>query len=279
MDDKAAREKRYSVLMSVYHKDNPDWLKKAVDSMLAQTVKPCEFVMVKDGPAGETLDRVITEYAQAWPALFKIIQLPENVGVGLAKKEGVLVCTEEFIAIMDADDYSLPDRVEKEYAKFFECPELDVVGCLVDEFIDTIDHVAAHVILPETHEAIVSFAKKRCPIRHPSCLIRKDAILEAGNYRSLRFGEDYELIVRMIQNGCKIYNIPEVHHFVRISKNFYRRRGGAECLKKVYILKRTLLRNGFLSRGEFMVSFGLHMIIIIMPVRLRAFVYRRFLRD
>jgi len=271
-------KEKYSVLMSMYCKDNPTWLKEAIDSMLKQTIKPAEFVIVKDGPIGDELDSVITSYEQAYSGLFKVVPLPENAGLGLALKRGVECCTYDLIARMDSDDISAPNRIEKQLAKLESSPEVDVIGCLVDEFIDSADNVTAHVILPETHKEIANFAIKRCPIRHSSLLFRKEAVIQAGNYRDFLYTEDYELVARMLHIGKNFYNIQEVLLYMRVSKDFYKRRGGVHYLKSVYILKKALLSMGFFSKKDFLVSFVPHAIVILMPGFVRTLIYNRLLR-
>jgi glycosyltransferase involved in cell wall biosynthesis len=222
----------YSVLMPVYAKDNPEWLKTAIDSMLAQTLPPSEFVIVKDGKITDELDLILSKYKEENPALFKITGFPENRGVGLASRLGVETCAFEYIARMDADDYCLPERIEKQFLAFQKNEKLGAVGCMVDEFIGEITNITSHVRLPENHEDIVKFAKKRCPIRHSALLIKKSALLSAGNYGDIRIGEDYDIAVKLIMHGFELYNLPETLVYMRVSPDFFKRRGGIKFLKK-----------------------------------------------
>jgi glycosyltransferase involved in cell wall biosynthesis len=98
--------------MSIYYKENPDFFKVSVESMLNQTLKPEQIVIVKDGKLTEALDEIINEYTSAQPNLFTIVSLEENVGLGLALNEGLKVCRNELVARMDTDDISLPERCE-----------------------------------------------------------------------------------------------------------------------------------------------------------------------
>ena len=193
----------YSVLMSVYYKENPEWLRISIDSMLNQTVFPSEFVLVEDGPLTEELNRVIGKYEKKYKNLFKIIKLEKNQGLGPALKIGVENCSNEYIARMDSDDYSVPERVEKELLIFKKIPELGMVGTNVVEFIDTPQNIISYVILPETNNEIIKFSKKRNPFRHPSIMFKKAAILGAGNYREYYLCEDYDMWLRMIRAGCQ----------------------------------------------------------------------------
>ncbi len=118
---------KYSVLMSVYYKEKPEYLDSSIRSMLKQTIFPSEFVIVKDGELTEELDGVIKKYKQEYQNLFNIITLEQNVGLGLALKTGIVNCKYELIARMDSDDYSIPTRIEEEYKIFEENPDISLV--------------------------------------------------------------------------------------------------------------------------------------------------------
>lgn len=120
-------EKKYSVLMSVYYKEKASYLELSIKSMLEQTVFPSEFVIVKDGRLTNELDNVIEKFVNQYPNLFNIVSLPENVGLGPALKEGIDNCSYEFIARMDSDDYSVPNRIEEEFKIFESNPNLGLV--------------------------------------------------------------------------------------------------------------------------------------------------------
>lgn len=269
---------KYSVLMSVYYKEKPEWLKYSIESMLNQTVLCDEFVLVEDGPLTKELDDVVDEFSSKYPKLFKIVKIKKNGGLGPALQRGVLECKNEFIARMDSDDYSKPDRIEKQIKIFEENPELGLVGTNVEEFEESIDKVNCHVILPETHDEIYKFSKTRCPFRHPSLLYRKSAVLKAGNYRMFYLCEDYDIYVRMLQTDCKCYNIQEPLVYMRIGKDFYKRRGGWKYMKTILKFKNEQLKSGYFSFVNYLKSTIPHVIVCLMPNSLRDYVYRNFLR-
>lgn len=264
--------------MSVYYKDNPEWLKQSIDSMLKQTVEPAEFIIVKDGPVTQKINKVLNHYKKSHPGLFNIIQLKENVGLGLALRTGIENCHNEYIARIDADDYAVPKRVETQLNIFKKHPELGLVGSNVEEFSDTIDNVISHVVLPEKHQDIYSFAKKRCPFRHPSLLYKKSAVLTAGNYRSYHLCEDYDLYTRLLQTGCKCFNIQKPLTYMRVDKDFYKRRGGIKYLKSILRFKNEQVATGFFSKKDYIVSATPHIITCLMPNALRDWTYRKLLR-
>ena len=271
-------ENKYSVLMSVYSKEKPEWLDLSMRCMFDQTIKPSEFVLVEDGKLTDELYQVIDKYKQKYPEILKIVIIPENVGLGLALKKGIEECSYEYIARMDSDDYCLPERIERELEIFKKNPNFGMVGTNVSEFIDNIENVICNVILPETNEEIIAFSKKRNPFRHPSILFKKSEVLKAGNYRDFHLCEDYDLWLRMIRNDCLCYNVQGIYVFVRIGKDFYKRRGGKKYFESIKKLKKEQLEIGYFSKVEYLKSIIPHAIVCFMPNYMRDFVYRRFLR-
>lgn len=270
--------KKYSVLMSVYYKENPKWLDYSIKSMLKQTLKCNEFVLVKDGKLTKELDKVIDKHKKANPRLFKIIALENNVGLGRALCIGIENCKNEYIARIDSDDYSVPKRIEKEFKVFDSDESIGMVGSNVAEFIDNIKNVICDVILPETHEDIIKFSKKRNPFRHSSILFKKSEVLSAGNYRDYYCCEDYDMWIRMLRNGCKCYNIQENLVYMRVGNDFYKRRGGLKYFKSIKKFKREQLDEGYFTKLEYLRTIIPHAIVCFIPNNMRDFVYKNLLR-
>ena len=110
----------YSALLCVNNTEKPEWLSTALDSMLNQTVKPDEIVLVQNGLLAEDLDATIYQYKEKYPEIIKILPLLDKVGLGVALRQGVFACSHGFIACMDADGYSVPTRIEEEFVALFE---------------------------------------------------------------------------------------------------------------------------------------------------------------
>lgn len=268
----------YSVLMSVYYKEKPEWLEYSINSMLKQTIFPDEFVLVEDGPLTKELDSVIDKFVKKYPKLFKLVKIKNNGGLGPALELGIIKCSNEFIARMDSDDYSKPDRIEKQFEIYNKYPDLELVGTNVEEFEGSIENINCHVVLPETHEDIYKFSKRRCPFRHPSLLYKKSAVLRAGNYREFYLCEDYDLYVRLLSTGCKCYNIQEPLVYMRIGKDFYKRRGGWKYMKTILKFKNEQLKTGYFSFFDYLRSTIPHIIVCLLPNNLRDWIYRNLLR-
>lgn len=271
-------EKKYSVLMSVYIKDNPEWLIESIDCMLNQTIKCDEFVIVEDGILTDELNLIINKYKNQYPKLFNIVKIEKNVGLGPALKLGVEKCRNEWIARMDSDDFSPSDRIEKQFKILHKIPDLSIIGSNACEFYDNIKNVVANVVLPETNDDIIKFSKRRCPYRHSGILYKKSKILEAGNYQECYLCEDYDLYARMEIVGAKGYNIQEPLLYVRVNPEFYNRRGGIKYLKSILKFKKRLYKTGFYSLKDYIISSSAHIIVCLMPNVMREFIYKKLLR-
>ena len=125
---------KFSVLLSVYRKEQPAYLRQSLDSIFTQTLLPDEVVLVKDGPLTDALDEVAEDYCRKYPVI-RVVPLSENQGLGRALNEGLKHCSYDLVARMDTDDVAKPERFEKQIAVFCAHPEMDVVGAWIDEFV------------------------------------------------------------------------------------------------------------------------------------------------
>lgn len=268
----------YSVLMSVYKREDPTWLRESLDSMIGQTVSPSEIVVVKDGLLSKELNNVIDEYSAQNPGLFKLIEYPENHGLGYALSRGLPECSCEIVARMDSDDIAAPRRMEKQISTMHE-GGYDMVGSQVTEFIGCIKNTISISNLPLEHEEILKYSRRRNPFRHPSMVFDKEKALRAGGYSSnYLYFEDWDLFNRMLGIGCRSHNVNEALVNMRVSEDFYSRRGGTEYLAHAYRFKFDQVKNGWFTPIDFLMSFIPQMLVCLMPNRLRSIVYKRLLR-
>ncbi|MDE7073724.1 MAG: glycosyltransferase [Odoribacter sp.] len=268
---------KFSVLLSVYRKEQPAYLRQSLDSIFNQTLLPSEVVLVKDGPLTDALDEVIEEYCQRFPTL-KVVPLTENQGLGKALNEGLKHCSYDLIARMDTDDVAKPERFEKQVGVFHARPNVDVVGAWIDEFEGEVDNVISVRKLPEKHWNVLKYARLRCPENHPVTMFRKEAVLSAGGYWHFPLFEDYYLWVRMLMNGACFYNIPESLLYFRFSPDMFRRRGGWKYAKDEFRFQCKLLRLGFIGCFGFCRNVGIRFVSRIIPNRLRSLLYKKVLR-
>jgi len=121
----------FSILISLYHKENPLFLRQSLKSIFTQTLSPTEVVLVEDGPLTDELHEVVKKIKNQHPEL-KVVPLPTNQGLGKALNEGLKHCSYDLVARMDTDDIAKPDRFEKQLAIFRKHPEVDVVESMED---------------------------------------------------------------------------------------------------------------------------------------------------
>lgn len=265
----------FSVLMSVYYKESPIYLKQSIESILNQSVIPSEIVIVKDGKLTEQLDSVLHEYETN--PIIKICGYDDNRGLGLALNYGVQQCKYDIIARMDSDDISDRFRFEKEMNCLIN-DKHDFVGSNTVEFVDNVDNVVSVRTMPQGNEDIVLYSRKRNPFIHPSIMTYKSVILNAGNYQKCYLCEDYDLWSRIIDLGYKCYNIQENLVFMRVGKDFYKRRGGLKYCKAIVSFKKKLYKRGYMSRKDFLKTKYATIFVSLLPGFLREMVYKKFLR-
>lgn len=269
---------KYSVLMSIYYKENPQYFKMSIDSMLNQTLKPDQIVIVKDGKLTDELDRIIDYYAARNPGLFTIVALDDNIGLGMALNEGLKKCRNELVARMDTDDISLPERCEAQVRMFREDPQLSIVGTMIDEFYDDPECIVSSRIVPTEQKDIVKFMRRRSPFNHPTVMFKKSEVLRCGGYGNLRKKQDLDLFSRMINSGCKAANINESLLLFRSNEdNFKRRKSWAYC--KSYIeVEYTILKRGHCSPIDFIVVLIGQLVMFLAPMFLLKILSNKFLR-
>lgn len=268
----------FSVLLSVYHKENPEFLQCSIDSICNQTLKPDEIVLVKDGPLTDSLERVIQELCEKYPNKIIIVPLKKNNGLGIALNEGLKHCTHEIVARMDTDDIAKPERFEKEIKILETFPDIDLVGSWIEEFIDTPDNIVSVRKVPETPNLIKTYSRFRCPVNHPSIMFRKQAVEDAGGYQDFKLYEDYYLWARMILNGSRFYNIQESLLFFRITRDTYKRRGGLRYASTELYFFKKMYKLHFFTLPELLINVIIHTTVRIVPNKIREIIYSKLLR-
>lgn len=269
----------FSVLISVYKKEKAEYLKRALQSIINQTLKPTEIVIVKDGPLTKELDDCIEDFQKQYSELFKILTFKKNRGLGLALRDGVKACKYEYIARMDSDDISKLDRFEKQFNYLQKHPETALLGTWITEFSKDENKPDTVTKLPCTHQEIIKFAERRNPFRHVTVVFKKSAVIQSENYRDFLWFEDYDLFVRILQKGYIAANIPECLVNVRADKDMFARRGGWQYLKQDCKFQKQLLKTKFIGKTDFIINITLRSIVRIIPNKVRSYVYKKILRD
>ena len=269
----------FSVAMCVYHKDDAQFFFFFLNSITThQTVKPSEIVIVVDGPIQGELEQTVSRL-EAQRNLFTIIRLPKNVGHAGARQAGLNSTKHNLVAIMDADDISLPTRFEEQLKAYEVHPEAAVIGGQIEEFIGNIDNVVGSRIVPCNDSDIKSYLKARCPMNLVTVMFRKDYIEAAGGYQEWFCEEDYYLWIRLAQHSYTFSNLPKTLVKVRVGSEMYSRRGGWKYFKSEARLQHYMLKNGIISLPRYAYNVvGRFAVQVAMPNKLRGFIFQKLFR-
>lgn len=272
-----------SVLLSLYSREKPQYLREALSSIMEQTAMPAEVVMVLDGPVGDGLRGVLDEFSRRGGDApdFRIVRLEKNVGLGRALSEGLRHCGNGLVARMDTDDVMMPNRIEEQYRYMASHPDIAVCGAWIDEFVEQADgsrHVVSTRRLPVEHDDIVSFGKGRNPMNHPVVMFRKSRVEAAGGYEHFPLFEDYYLWVKMLCRGEKFHNLPQSLLWFRQSDDVYKRRGGWRYAMDEVGFQRAICRLGYIGRVTMMKNVAIRFGVRLVPNGLRGLIYKRLLR-
>lgn len=262
---------QFSVLMSLYHKEKPEYLNDCFASLAKQTLLADEIVLVFDGEITEELRECVTRWMHCLP--LKIVKLPENVGLGKALNTGLLECSHEIVARMDTDDVCCKERFENQINIFKRDVSVDILGGQILEFENSISNIISKRMVPINNNDIIEFAKKRNPINHMTVMYKKSKIIELGGYKHHLYMEDYNLWLRAIQAGLIIRNINKSIVYARAGDGLLSRRKGLKYIIsefKLFKLKRTI---GLSSLINDIIVFMQRVIIRAVPRNILAKAY------
>lgn len=260
----------------MYAGDDPVHFDTAITSIAEQTLIPDEILVIQDGPIPESLETVLQRWKEDYEKTFRVHEIETNQGLGNALREGVQECSHDFIARMDADDVSVPDRFETQMGYLQDYPDVDVVGGYLSEFDTDPEETHAKRTVPCRHEEIEKRAKFRSPMNHATVMFRRASVMDVGNYRPVTQMEDYDLWVRMLMNGAQLSNIPEVLLKMRAGDELYDRRKGYKYARQEFKQQYRWYRQGFIDTTRFVFNVLTRVGIRFAPGALRKHVYTRF---
>jgi glycosyltransferase involved in cell wall biosynthesis len=264
----------FSVLLPVYAGDAAERVRRAIQSVTAdQTVAPDELVIVRDGPVGTEIERVITEAESFAEHPAVVLRLPSGVGLAEALDTGLAHCRHDIVARMDADDVALPERFERQLALLSQ--GYDIVGSAIAEIGDDESLPLASRPVPVSHREVMAQLGLRTPFNHPSVMYRATAVRAAGGYAGAEGMEDYWLWARMLNSGSRGANVPEALVLYRVSDGAYSRRGGIRMLEAELRLQRRLLDAGYVGPATFARNVLVRGAYRLVPTQLRKRSYRK----
>lgn len=265
----------FSLLLPVYAGDTPEQLRLAFESSVQrQTLPPKQVVIVQDGPVSEELSAELRSLARESPVPVDITMLPENRGLTEALTVGLMAVSYGVVARMDADDVSMPDRFEKQWALMAR--GYDLVGTGMVEFESDPSVAGALRVPPTGAERVREHARTHNPFNHPTMMYRLSAVEAVGGYEPFGKMEDYWLGIRMIDSGARVENIAEPLVAYRVGSGVFSRRGGWQEAKTEWRLQREMRRIGFITGSQYMRNVIVKGIYRLLPAGLKKVLFRRF---
>ncbi len=219
------RNKAVTVLMAVYHKEKPEFLQEAMESLwTAQTLKPDQVILVQDGEIGDALQRVIARWKRKLEDALVVVVNEKNMGLTKSLNRGLEYVDTEYIARMDSDDVCVPERFERQVEFLEQHRDVDVVGTFMQE-IDECGQLFQVREYPTNPDEVIDYIKKASPLQHASVMFRKRLFDDGLRYNErYRTTQDLALWFDVLARGKKIANIPVILMYYRLTNATYDRR-------------------------------------------------------
>ena len=205
-----------SVIMSVYN-ESPDWIKKSVNSILTQTFRDYEFLIICDNPENKDLINMLSDFSKRDKRI-KLIKNEENIGLARSLNKGLKIASGRFIARMDADDISMQNRFEKQLMFLKNNKDIGLVGSAI-ELIDDNENSLGFSAAISDMDIIKRIIKYRSVSNHPTWMFRAKILDILKGYRSFMTSQDYDFLYRALDHGIKISNINEALLKYRMHNN------------------------------------------------------------
>lgn len=257
--------------MVVYDEDNFKFFDYALNSLVMQSIKEFEVVLVINGNINIELKRVIEKYNDILN--MKCLQLNRNYGLAYALNEGLNICSGDYIARMDSDDISLPERFEIQKKYLDKYKSIDILGSAIQD-INSFGKLSSKTIYPKSHAECKNRFRYRDPVAHPTVMFRREFFVKAGRYdNDYKKNQDTILWMNGFLSGCKFSNIQDVLLCFRINDNLFNsRRGGIKKAKEIFKLR--LQVNKKMKFGiDSYIFLVMEFFIRIMPSRLLRIIY------
>ena len=268
-----------SVLLSVYKSEKPSNLDKALQSVwFDQTLRPDEIVLIQDGPLSDSLLSVIDKWKSILCEKFVVLCNEKNLGLTKSLNKGLSIVKGDFIARMDSDDISFPNRFELQLDYMMNHPEVSVLGGGIQE-IDENDNWGHLRLYPLDMKGIVKYISKANPLAHPTTFIRR-SVFDKGFYYNEKYrkNQDLEFWFRLISKGFVFANLSLPVLYFRRTSDTYSKRSSFISLKSelsIYVSGIYSLYGLFTWRYIFPI---IRFCVKILPSSLVRFIYKFFFK-
>jgi len=266
----------FSVLMSVYHKDQPEYFHAALASLAPQLPYVQQVVLVKDGPLGAPLEETVAAFRPVLP--LHEVALPTNVGLARALNAGLAHCRADWVFRFDADDLCMPQRAALQSARI-RCGDIDIIGGQIEECEPATQEVTGRRLVPCEEGAIRNFLRRRNPFNHMTVCFRRQFIEQIGGYPDIPLKEDYALWIKAIARGARVANLPQVLVRARAGREMIARRGGLGYARSEIALQWMLHTHGMQSTLASVAVGAARALVFVAPTAIRRLVFQRALRN
>lgn len=223
---------KVSIIMGIYNCS--ETLDEAIESLINQTYTNWEIVMCDDGSTDDTVN-IAEKYCALYPNKIKILYNEKNMGLNYTLNRCLNVAEGDYIARMDGDDISLPDRLQKEVDFLEHNKEFAIVSTPMIFFDSKGDWGRCRVIEVPQISDFIFHAPFHC---HAPFMIRREAYLTVGGYtvdkKYLRY-EDCNLWYKLYAKGYRGYNLQIPLYKMRDDRNAYHRRTKSSRIRSVYV--------------------------------------------
>lgn len=273
---KPSKRPAFSILMSVYRRDNADFLDQALHSVTTkQTWTAREVVLVVDGPVERELDAVIGAWEQQSKFTVRVVRSTTNLGLSRALNLGLQHCRHDYVARMDSDDVSLPDRFEQQFAYLVRNPNVALLGGWYRQYDRALKRWISDRKVPLDAARLTAFARYRTPFNHVTAVFSRSAVLAVGGYPRIDgLAEDWWLALRLIKHGYELRNLPRYLVHVRGDDDFLRRRGGWNYVSQEWANLAAMRRDGLINTGDWIRNLALRTPVRLLPLQVRRFAYQ-----
>lgn len=261
----------FSVLISIHSGLSPIHFEEAMQSVLCQTRKANEIVLVQDGELGSPLLKIIDSFRSRLN--INSVRLKKNLGLALALNQGLKKCSYDLIIRVDGDDICLPERFENQFNYMNDNPEIVAASSHVHEFNHDLTIRLGRRSVPINDKEILKYAKRRSPLNHPATIFRKNYVEKVNGYPSIRNGQDYALWSLLLVEGYKLGNQDIELVNMRTGSGLIKRRGYDYFKKEIELLKFQRSIN-FISNSEMILNLIFRGFVRIQFPWIRSFFYK-----
>ena len=262
---------KFTCIYPIYFKSDVLDVKKSFKTILNQSLKANEILVVYDGPINKNIV-LFFESLKKYKEI-KIIKFKKNLGLGFVLKKVIKQVKYDIIVRADSDDLNKKNRFKTLINFLKKNPKIDVVGSFIEEIYKKNRYVKQ---LPLKNSHIKKMMIYKNPINHPSVAFKKKIILKYGGYENIPFFEDYYLWFKLISNKIKFQNIRKVLVSTNIDNEFYRRRSGFKYFKNYFNFLKKIYLQKYIKTHQFLINLAIRLLIYNMPKLLIKLFYKYF---